>query len=285
MNQAVELYQARPPQTAASLRMQVNLIQEVMAAVMKDGTHYGTIPGTPKPSLWKPGAEVLGATFHIASSYRTEDLSGDSFIRYRVVCIGTHQGTGTVMGEGLGECSSLEEKYKWRKATGQKEFDNTPEDRRRVKYGKDYTVNQVRTECVDQANTILKMAAKRAQVAMILNVVAASDIFTQDIEDIPEELREAGAAESTKKAPVRKPAAKKGADKADQQPGQQQQAAAAPNAPLSDGQKRILRARMESAQITDEQVTKKFGAALDALQAAKFNDLAAWMREMAEATA
>jgi hypothetical protein len=33
------------------------------------------------------------------------------------------------------------------------------------------------------------MACKRAMVAMILNVTAASDIFTQDIEDLPEELR------------------------------------------------------------------------------------------------
>ena len=54
------------PMTAADVRSHVNLVQEVMKAVMLEGTHYGKIPGTPKPSLWKPGAEVLAATFRIA---------------------------------------------------------------------------------------------------------------------------------------------------------------------------------------------------------------------------
>ena len=37
----------------------------------------------------------------------------------------------------------------------------------------------------DQFNTILKMANKRSLVAAVLNVTAASDIFTQDLEDEP----------------------------------------------------------------------------------------------------
>lgn len=189
MNAVVRLEHESRALTAADLRTQVNLVQEVMKAVMKDGTHYGVIPGTPKPSLWKPGAEVLAATFRIAVSYHVEDLSTAEVVRYRVTATGTHQTTGIVMGDGMGECSSGEEKYKWRKAVNNKEFEATPETHRRVKYGKQYDVNQVRTEPADLANTILKMACKRAQVAMTLNVTAASDIFTQDIEDLPEELR------------------------------------------------------------------------------------------------
>lgn len=177
------------PMTAADVRSHVNLVQEVMKAVMLEGTHYGKIPGTPKPSLWKPGAEVLAATFRIAVSYTSEDLSTEDCVRYRVTAVGTHQTTGIVMGSGMGECSSNEEKFKWRKASSRKEFDAAHENRKRVNYGKDYEVQQVRTEPVDVANTILKMACKRAQVAMTLNVTAASDIFTQDIEDLPEELR------------------------------------------------------------------------------------------------
>jgi hypothetical protein len=185
----------RLPLSAADVRSHVNLVQEVMKAVMQEGTHYGKIPGTPKPSLWKPGAEVLAATFRIAVSYQSEDLSDADHIRYRVTAIGTHQTTGVVMGSGMGECSSNEEKFKWRKAVSRKEFEATPENRRRVKFGydrqerKEYEVQQVRTEPADAANTVLKMACKRAQVAMTLNVTAASDIFTQDIEDLPEELR------------------------------------------------------------------------------------------------
>jgi len=194
--------------TAVDMRAQVNLVQEVMQAVMKKDTHYGVIPGAKKPSLYKPGAEVLAATFRIAVSYRTEDLSMDDHVRYRVTAVGTHQTTGIVLGDGMGECSSGEEKYKWRRVVCDEEFDATPENRRRIKFGKYQgkveKTKQVRTEPADQANTILKMACKRAQVAMTLNVTAASDIFTQDIEDLPEELRgeEAQAAESVRPGPT-----------------------------------------------------------------------------------
>ena len=212
MNEIV-VHQQHQQLTAFDIRSQVNLVQEVMQAVMKKDTHYGTIPGTPKPSLWKPGAEVLAATFRIAVSYRVEDLSTADVVRYRVIAVGTHQTTGIVMGEGMGECSSGEAKYKWRKAS-QKEFAATPEDRRRVQYGYDkykkqeYEVQQVRTEPADLANTVLKMACKRAQVAMTLNVTAASDIFTQDIEDLPEELRPSVDTETgeIKKAEPKAPA-------------------------------------------------------------------------------
>jgi hypothetical protein len=179
--------------SAADIRAQVNLVQEVMQAVMKRETHYGVIPGTKKPSLYKAGAEVLCATFRIADRYEVEDLTVDGMARFRVRCIGTHQTTGVVLGEGMGECSSHEEKYKWRAAICKEEFDATPENMRRIKFSK-YQGNvekkqQVRTEPADQANTILKMACKRAKIAMTLNAVAASDCFTQDIEDLPEELR------------------------------------------------------------------------------------------------
>jgi len=275
-----EIVRYEQPKTALEIRAQVNLIQEVMAAVMKEGTHYGKIPGTPKPSLWKPGAEVLGTTFHIAPSYRVEDLSGLDFVRYRVCCIGTHQATGIVMGEGYGECSSMEEKYKWRKASSIKEFEAMSEDRRRIKHGysredrAEYEIKQVRAESADQANTILKMACKRAQVAMTLNVTAASDIFTQDIEDLPEELLPEDENQDAPR-PVRQPKPKTGKAKT--------QETVSTNGMFSEGQQRILRARMDSGEITDAQLEKQFKATLANIPAAQFNAVAAWIREMTEA--
>lgn len=193
-----EVIEYRQPQTAligaADILTQVKTVQEVMQAVMKPDMHYGVIPGTAKPSLWKPGAEVLCTVFRIADSYQTEDLSTDDCVRYRIVCVGTHQTTGLVMGQGLGECSSNEKKYKWIKAYP-REWETTPENRRRKQYGWDkqkraeYEILQVRTDPADVANTILKMAAKRAKIAMVLNVTAASDIFSQDLEDLDERLR------------------------------------------------------------------------------------------------
>jgi hypothetical protein len=179
--------------SAGEIRDRVNLVQTVMQAIMKKDTHYGTIPGTPKPTLYKPGAEVLCVTFRIAQEYKIEDLSTETIARFRVSCSGRHQVTGVVLGEGVGECSSGEEKYKWRKSVCAEEFDATPESMRRLKFssyqGNVKKVVQVRTEAADLSNTVLKMACKRAMIAMTLNVTAASDIFTQDLEDLPEELR------------------------------------------------------------------------------------------------
>lgn len=185
--------------SAVEIRLRVNLVQEVMQGIMKRDTHYGTIPGTPKPTLYKPGAEVLCVTFRVAQEYRIEDLSTDKVARYRVTCVGRHQTTGIALGEGVGECSSGEEKYKWRGSICQEEFDSTPENMRRIKFSKYKGAvekkPQVRTEAADLANTVLKMACKRAMIAMTLNVTAASDIFTQDIEDLPEELRHQEASQ------------------------------------------------------------------------------------------
>lgn len=41
-------------------------------------------------------------------------------------------------------------------------------------------------DLADVYNTVLKMAVKRAHVAAILFVTCASDVFTQDVEDMPE---------------------------------------------------------------------------------------------------
>jgi len=166
------------------------VVQEVMRAVMKPEVHYGKIPGTDKPTLFQPGADVLCMTFRIAAEFSVEDLSTDDAIRYRVTCRGVHQTSGVTLGSGIGEGSTAEEKYKWRRAVNDKEFEASPPSMRRVKFAKNYEVKQVRTEPADVANTVLKMAAKRAKIAMVLNVTAASDMFGQDLEDLDAALRE-----------------------------------------------------------------------------------------------
>lgn len=194
--------------SAGEIRAQVNRVQEVMQEVMQEGTHFGVVPGTQKPSLWKPGAEKLGLTFHLAiDSTIDADLSTDDMVRYRVRSVVTSQASGAFLGSALGECSSNEEKYKWRAAVCKAEWEETGVDRRRKKWKRDGTaIEQVRTEPADLANTILKMAVKRAEVAAILKVTAASDCFTQDIEDLPEEMRQEAVNEEKPKNGNGKPA-------------------------------------------------------------------------------
>ena len=213
MGTELQLQESRPL-TAVEIRAQVNLIQEVLRGVMKKDTHYGTIPGTPKPTLYMPGAEQLLVTFRIAPlEPKVEDLSTTDAIRYRVTQGGQSIISGNFVGAGAGECSSDEEKFKWRRPVCDAEFDDTPENRRRFKYKRDGTKDkQVRTNPADVANTILKMAVKRAYVAMALHVTAASDIFSQDLEDLPAEIAESIAGEQKpvyempKAAPAKAPA-------------------------------------------------------------------------------
>lgn len=198
MNAVVEvetasMVPAKSANPTAEVVAHAKTVQQVMQAIMKPNVHYGAIPGAgDKPTLLKSGAEVLCMTFRIADRYEVADLSSNGVIRYRVNCIGEHQTTGATLGSGLGECSTDEEKYRWRKAVCQEEFDATPETHRRLKFGRKqgghYTVQQIRTEPADLANTILKMACKRAKIAMVLNVTAASDMFSQDLEDLDAEL-------------------------------------------------------------------------------------------------
>jgi len=200
MSTEVEQYQ-QPSQQLATMnaeqvRDRVNLIQKVMKGVMQNGVHYGTIPGCgDKPALLKPGAEVLAVTFRLAIEPVVFDLSTPDEAHFRVETRAISQADGSYLGSGIGEASSNEEKYHWRRAVCDEEYEETDEARKRNvwkrgKGGKGYQVKQVRTNPADVANTILKMAKKRSQVDMTLSVTGASDIFSQDIEDLPEDLRE-----------------------------------------------------------------------------------------------
>ena len=177
------------PLTTRELETRLARIQDVMRTVMQKDVDYGVIPGTQKPTLFKPGAEKLIVTFKLAASdpQIVEVIDDkDQEIRYRVrVPILT--AAGQVVAVGVGECSSLEEKYKWRRPVHAKDYEAAPADRKREKYQRNGDVwQQVRVEPADVANTVLKMAHKRAYIHAAIMATAASSIFTQDIEDRPE---------------------------------------------------------------------------------------------------
>jgi len=193
--------------SAAELSAQVQQVQQVMAAVMKDKEHYGTIPGCgDKPTLLQPGAQVLALSFKLAPRYEITEraLPGDHR-EYSVNTTLISRDTGQVVGAGVGLCSTMESKYRWRKdsnyeilndpipddywknkgkyknaALGAKKIDGTWHW---VKYGSSEKVEN--PDIADTYNTVLKMAKKRSFVDAVLNTTAASDMFTQDIEDLP----------------------------------------------------------------------------------------------------
>lgn len=175
----------RPIVTAAALiETHKELTELVNTALVKD-TDFGTIPGTKKPTLLKPGAERLCTAFGLRPEFdiieqeidhfrevpwtkrqkqwrnqfqgdRTftwaeEAGTSQGFYRYVVRCRLLRRDTGDEVGQGVGSCSTLESKY----------------------------VDRPR-EC---ENTALKIAKKRAHVDATLTTLGLSDRFTQDVED------------------------------------------------------------------------------------------------------
>lgn len=184
----------------ADILRQAQAIGELLQSVMKKGTHYDVIPGTKNNTLLKPGAEKILSLFRLGIRPRIDDLSNRDEIRYRITLEGFYIPTGNIVGFGIGECSSGEEKYKWRAAVCAEEYEATPPDRRREKWQSAWgqqrgervakCIKQVRTEPADLANTVLKMAKKRAMTDLCLSATAASDVFDQDLEELDETLRD-----------------------------------------------------------------------------------------------
>ena len=203
-----------PAATALTVQQvlgQVALIQQIMSATMKDGEHYGRIPGCgDKPTLLKPGAEKLCLTFRLAPTYEVDERTVERHHReYRVQCALTGVLTGAFLGQGVGICSTMEAKYRFRagateatdKPVPRAYWDLRQEDPAKAQEllgGKGFSPKKVdgawmiakaseRVETdnpADSYNTVLKMAKKRALVDAVLTATAASDIFTQDLEDI-----------------------------------------------------------------------------------------------------
>lgn len=192
-----------------ALSKRVQRMLEIQQSVMRSDIDYGIIPGCKKPSLYKPGAELLMVTFALADRINVEDVSEDGAVRYRVTTEIYSQASGAYLGCGVGEASTDEEKYKWRKAVCDGEYDAADILSRREKwYSNGDTVKQVRTNPADVANTVLKMAKKRSKIDAVLSVLGASRIYSQDIEDMSKELQEImkdGNGDRSTKPAVTKP--------------------------------------------------------------------------------
>jgi len=133
------------------------------------------IPGTRKPSLWKPGAEKLCQAFRLEPQFETtsrddpnrtinwkkwdydkrKEVEGTTrgYIEYDSRCTLIHIPTGEVYTKNVSaSCNNFEARYR-------------------------------SLSPYDVKNTLEKMSEKRSLVAAVLIGTAASDIFTQDLED------------------------------------------------------------------------------------------------------
>ena len=179
----------------------LDLMQEFFQKVMIKGQDYGTIPGTPKPTLLKPGAEKLNELYNYAPTVKeiTEEKDMyNGFYRARVEIAIVDRKSGFVVAEGVGEANSFEGRYRWRWV-----YENdlppgiNPEScvyKEFTKRGGNGTYKKYRIENDDMFsmwNTVLKMAKKRALVDATLSATRSAGIFTQDAEEMEEWLKDA----------------------------------------------------------------------------------------------
>lgn len=205
---------------------------EFFRRVMREDDHYGIIPGTSrkdkngketaKPTLLKPGAELLLASMGLQTEFSDAETpirdyigiehGGEALIAYRRVCrifkqLGPTEGERMKVAQAEGYCTSREAKYRYRNQDracpecgahaiktskfGEGEYycyKKIDGCGAKFRLGDPAIESQpigkiANPEIADTENTILKMADKRALVAATLIATGCSDIFTQDMED------------------------------------------------------------------------------------------------------
>lgn len=230
----VNEYEAMALPDAQIFRQQIEAINRFQAIVhecMVSGQDFGVIPGTDKPTLLKPGAEKITKLLGLSDDYeiveKMEDWNRPLF-RYLIKCRLTSVRTGTLVSAGLGECNSMESKYRWRDA--QRKCPNCGKEaiiKGQAKYGGGWlcwakkggcgakwpdgapeiegqVVGKVENDDIySLVNTILKMAEKRSLVDAALHAGRLSNVFTQDIEDMTQGTAE--NAQDTAKATTASP--------------------------------------------------------------------------------
>jgi DNA-directed RNA polymerase subunit RPC12/RpoP len=169
----------------------IRILQKTIQEVLVKDVDYGKIQGCgDKPTLFKSGAEKVMITFSLQSSYdiiqSSENFDGKGFFSYTVKCY--LWANGIKLHEGLGHCNSKETKFRYKWVTESKLPTDVDADTliSRVKNGQygDYLEYRIEEDSNSKANTILKMAKKRALVDAVLTVANLSELFTQDFDDL-----------------------------------------------------------------------------------------------------
>ncbi len=207
------------------LHRNLEFVRQVMRQEMREGQDFGKIPGTgDKPTLLQPGAQKLLLTFNLTETVKKETLREyPNFHREYAFTVTVKAQNGKEW-DGIGTCSTLETKYRYRKAErkcpkcgkhtiikGKEEYGGGW-----LCFGKkggcgakfehndpaitDQQVGRVEHDNPpDYWNTVQKMAFKRALVHAAINATNTSDLWTQDLE--PEDDGQ-GESEPPPKAPA-----------------------------------------------------------------------------------
>lgn len=219
-------------QKLAALKAGQNRIARVKKEIMTEGVHFGIIPGTDKPALYQPGAQLLCQLYGLRATFDQDITYGDQIDTPAVRCVTLcrlHVGDteGPVVATGNGAANTWERKHRYRRGDrvcptcgnvgavikGKANYgggwicwDKKGGCGARFKDGDESIEKQAvgDIENIDQAdleNTVIKMSEKRAYIGATLRGTASSDLFTQEHPD-DDKSRD---REKKQRPPVQKP--------------------------------------------------------------------------------
>lgn len=173
----------------ADMGDKLDLVKTFFKTQMVKDIDFGIIPGTDKPALFKAGAEKLCALYgfsqRVLDKTETRDIATGYYLAEVTVQL-THAASGIIVADGVGECSSYESKYRYRwvfESDIPKNIDKAglvSKTFESKKTGKEYTRYRLENpDLIDQWNTVLKMAKKRALVDATLAATRTSGMFSQ----------------------------------------------------------------------------------------------------------
>lgn len=189
---------------------ELNAIRAFVGSEMKSGLDFGAIPGTSdKKVLLLPGAQKIAMMYNSCPDYHvTPTELGNGHVEYVVNTKLIDRCSGNTIGVGVGSCSTMESKYRWRKGERScPECGKTAISKGSAKYGGGWFCSDRKGGCkakfadgdpaiegqqtgrvehpdiADLRNTVLKMAMKRSLVSATIALACLSELFTQDLDD------------------------------------------------------------------------------------------------------
>lgn len=209
----------------ASLKAGQERIARVQREYMEVDVDYGLIPNTPKPTLFKSGAEKLAQLYGLAARIESQFIGGDNEktppLTYDSQCF-LHVGSfaGPIVAVGHGTANSWEKRYR---REGDKVCPNCSQTaiiKSKPEYGGGWYCFPKKGGCGARYNaddpaigeqsgsgtgdiasafdlgvTLMKMAEKRSFVDAVLRATATSGLFTQDVAEEPPEMAQRPAQE------------------------------------------------------------------------------------------
>jgi len=210
-HQLVSRGNASPEQLA----FQTQTLMEIYRRIMQKDTDYGVIPGTPKPSLYQPGAQILrlAAGLGVEMEHTETDRNlAIGWISHSFTCRLTNA-DGVVVGICEGSANSYEDRYRWRWLSERDlpkgiDKESLVSKKRTGKYNEYHVYRVENDNPAGLDNTLIKIAQKRAFVGAVLMATGASRIFTQDVEDATEDDGVSPEVEAQRPGPKAKAKAK-----------------------------------------------------------------------------